>query len=119
MKRCTKCKKWKDESEFSIQHTRKDGLRYWCKKCECDYMHKRYHENRPSLRRYRSYEQCHRVVNGVKQKRCSKCKQWKPDDGFHRSRSSKDGLGVWCKKCAREAACKSRKRSAIGGVGRD
>lgn len=110
MKRCTKCKKWKDKSEFSIQSSRKDGLRYWCKKCECEYMHNRYHEGRPSSRRYREYEEYHRLVNGVKQKRCSKCKQWKPESEFCKNRGSRDGLGVWCKKCASEATRKSHKR---------
>jgi len=33
MKRCSKCKQHKDESEFSKHKRRKDGLNDWCKPC--------------------------------------------------------------------------------------
>jgi hypothetical protein len=33
MKICTKCKKAKNESEFSKNKTEGDGLAYWCKPC--------------------------------------------------------------------------------------
>ena len=37
MKTCTKCKVEKDESEFSKQTSRKDGLDYRCKSCLREY----------------------------------------------------------------------------------
>ena len=37
MKTCTKCKVEKDESEFSKQTSRKDGLDYRCKSCLSEY----------------------------------------------------------------------------------
>lgn len=110
MKQCTKCKKWKDHSEFSIERTGKDGLRSWCKKCRCEYMHKYYRRNRRSVTKYRSYEESHRLVDGVKEKRCSSCKKWRPESEFYKQRHTKDGLTVRCKKCADKATNLCRKR---------
>ncbi len=41
MKQCTKCKKRREESEFSKNRSRKDGLSLWCKDCERAYMRER------------------------------------------------------------------------------
>ena len=45
------------------------------------------------------YEECHRVVNGTKEKLCAKCRKWKGESQFFKSRSSKDGLQWPCKEC--------------------
>jgi len=37
MKRCSKCKEWKDESEFSKLKSQKDGINYTCKQCAAIY----------------------------------------------------------------------------------
>ncbi|WP_066584586.1 hypothetical protein [Corynebacterium provencense] len=37
----------------------------------------------------------------VTEKRCPKCVETKPVDGFYRNRSRRDGLSVWCKECFR------------------
>ena len=110
MKQCTKCKKWKDESEFSKKASCKDGLRCWCKKCGCEYIHKYYRRDRKNVKKYRSYEECHRVVKGVKERRCRGCGKWKAESEFYKSRKSKDGLGLYCKKCMNEEARKYRER---------
>jgi NAD-dependent SIR2 family protein deacetylase len=44
MKQCSKCKKQKDESEFSKNRKNKDGLRYYCKDCERAYTRERYEQ---------------------------------------------------------------------------
>ena len=108
MKRCSKCKQIKDESEFSKNRSRQDGLRVWCKKCESEYAHKRYKKNRGPLKKYFRYEDRHRVVNGVEEKRCRRCKQWKPQSRFYRNRKHRDGLAVWCKECSDKATNKCR-----------
>jgi hypothetical protein len=51
------------------------------------------------LRKRLRYEECHRVVNGTKQKPCRCCKQWKKESLFFRNRSSIDGLQWHCKEC--------------------
>ena len=110
MKQCTRCKKWKDESEFGKDHARKDGLSYSCKKCERMYARRRYSKDGKSVKRYYTYEESHRVVDDVKEKRCCKCKKWKDESEFYKKSRHKDGLAAWCKECADKATNKSRKR---------
>ena len=110
MKQCTKCKRWKDETEFSRQSGRKDGLRCWCKQCGCEYIHQYYRRNKEHVRKKRSYEESHRVVGGVRQKQCIKCRRWKPESEFQKLGRAKDGLQWECKKCATEYRRLCRKR---------
>jgi hypothetical protein len=56
------------------------------------------------------YESHHRVVDGVRQKLCRKCKEWKAEDEFHKSSSSKDGLAGACRMCKTNIARDYRKR---------
>ncbi len=110
MKLCRKCKKQKDESDFGKNRKRKDGLKYWCKDCERAYIRERYKKEGKGLKKYNRYEECHRVVDGVKQKLCKRCKRWKADSNFYKGRRQKDGLSSWCKVCANKATNKARKK---------
>jgi len=110
MKQCTKCKKRKDESEFSKNRKNKDGLRFWCKKCEREYKRRYYRKNREAMKKYLRYEARHRIVNRVKQKRCSRCKKWKAEREFYKDRLRKDGLKFLCKECSKKANRNSRKK---------
>ena len=110
MKQCSKCKKWKHESEFGIHRCRKDGLRYYCKKCECEAAHKYYDPKRKRIGTYTTYKQRHRLVNGLKQKRCGRCKKWKAESEFYKNRRHKDGLAYRCKDCADKATNECRRR---------
>ena len=105
-KRCLKCKKWKDESEFNKDQSRKDGLNSWCKKCYRNY----YLENSKTLKRYLRYEERHRIIDGVKEKRCNGCKKWMDESGFYKACSHKDGLSERCKECANKATDKAHKK---------
>jgi len=109
-KRCSKCEKWKDESKFSKDRYHKDGLGYDCKDCVRAYIRERYKKEGKGLKTYYRYEECHRVVDGVKQKRCRSCKSWKTKSEFYKNRSCKDGLAVWCKECANKATNKAHKK---------
>jgi len=109
-KRCTKCKKWKDESKFGKDRYGKDGLGYDCKDCVRAYMRERCKKEGKGLKTYYRYEECHRVVDGVKQKRCRRCKSWKTESDFYKVRINKDGLAGWCKECANKATNKSHKK---------
>jgi hypothetical protein len=110
MKRCTRCGKLKDKSEFGKQAKLKDGLRYWCKQCVRDYNHEYRRKHGKGGKKYRSFEEAHREVRGVRQKQCSGCRRWKPEDEFYKNHKTKDGLGCLCKKCTAEAARKYRER---------
>jgi len=56
------------------------------------------------------YDDLHRVVDGVKQKLCRKCNEWKPESEFHKNASCKDGLAGSCKVCKAKAARQYRER---------
>ncbi|HUU16262.1 MAG TPA: hypothetical protein VMW72_03855 [Sedimentisphaerales bacterium] len=110
MKQCTKCKKLKSKSEFGKNRSHRDGLKVWCKKCERADMRERYKKEGKGLKTYYRYEECHRVVDGVKQKRCRRCKRWKAESDFYKQRRHKDGLAAWCKECANKATTKAHKK---------
>lgn len=38
-----------------------------------------------------------RTSNGTKEKLCSKCKEWLPFSEYHKNKSSKYGIGSYCK----------------------
>ena len=114
MKRCARCKEQKTESEFGKKRQSKDGLKSWCKKCEREYARKYYKKyykrNRGDVKKYYAYEQSHRVVDGVKEKRCRKCGKWKPESKFYKQSKHKDGLANRCKECKDKDTNKARKR---------
>ena len=107
---CTKCMQMKDTSEFGKNRTRSDGLRAWCKDCECKYARKYYKKNRDTVKKYNNYDSLHRVIEGVRQKLCGKCKKWKAESDFYKRCSNKDGLAVYCKECSNKATNQARKR---------
>ena len=110
MRQCSKCQKWKDESEFYKKQRQKDGLSYWCRKCEREYARERYRRAVGRSKKYLGFEQRHRLVDGVREKRCPKCKKWKLETQFYKRRRHKDGLAAWCKECADKATNLCRKR---------
>lgn len=111
-KYCTKCKKWKGESEFGTDRAKRDGLNIRCKDCYKAYTRalcRKYRKGKKA-RVYLRFEGRHRVVKGVKEKLCSKCRKWKKESEYYKNRSNKDGLSALCNKCSYKPAKKSRKR---------
>jgi len=51
-------------------------------------------------KKYLKFEDRHRTQNGVKQKKCSGCEQWKPLDAYYGLLSSRDGRVHQCKSCS-------------------
>lgn len=107
LKRCVKCKAWKEYSEFRNDRARRDGLRIYCKTCDKATERKRRRKNRKAVRQYLSYEDRHRIVRGFKEKLCCCCQQWKYESCFHKNRRTNDGLSYQCKECSKRD---SRKR---------
>ena len=114
MKRCSKCKELKDKSEFRKNRSCKDGLSVWCKKCLRNYARKHYLENSKPLKRYLRYEETHRTIDGMKQKRCTKCKKWKDESKFHKRPGTKSGMYSFCKDCNRACLRERYKKEGKG-----
>ncbi len=108
-KRCTKCKRWKEENEFGKDRARKDGLKIYCKGCNKAYALKLRRKNGKAVREYLSYEDRHRTIRGFKEKLCSRCKQWKYESEFYKNGRSKDGLSFCCKECQSKRLERNRK----------
>jgi hypothetical protein len=61
--------------------------------------------------KYFRYEDTHRKVNGRRQKYCVKCHEWKYEREFSKDRSSRDGLDMLCRYCARLHAQELHRRA--------
>ncbi len=114
-KLCTGCKRWKDEGDFHRDRSFRDGLALQCIECKTGHGRKYREGDAESRRRNLRYEERHRVVNGVKQKLCGGCNQWKDERDFYRNGSTRDRLGFYCKECHRRHAgerCGSKNKGA-------
>ena len=109
-KRCPKCNKWKGETQYYKQSRTNNRLRSWCKDCEWECQRVRNRKMGKGLKTYRRYEEYHRVVGGVKQKKCTRCKRWKTESEFYKTKIYKDGLQFACKACSDKATNKSRNK---------
>ena len=95
-KLCGRCNEWKKETEFYKHRRERDGLNFYCKDCTNEKARK-VREKKRKEKGILGYEDRHRTVNGVKQKLCVSCKQWKSEIEFHRNRAAKDGLNSRCR----------------------
>lgn len=50
LKRCSKCKEYKDKTSFGKKKKSPDGLDYWCKACNSLYATKKYKENAEEIK---------------------------------------------------------------------
>ena len=63
MKQCSKCKEWKDESEYHKNKLGKDGVLSQCKSCKQKY----YIENNEQIKlREKQYYEAHKEQNKLK-----------------------------------------------------
>ena len=106
LKRCTKCKRWKELAEFNRDGARKDGLKVYCKSCNNSYVLRRRRKNKKPIRENLRYEDRHRVNRGFKEKLCSRCKKWKRYSEFYKSVSTNDGLSCGCRECYKNKSSK-------------
>ena len=106
MKRCSKCGKLKDESEFPKDRTRKDGLHQRCKACKNEYSRQRYKSKQePPVE-----EAEHSDL-----KRCSGCGELKSRSEYSKDRTKKDGLYHLCKVC--RSAYRRKNKQALKDPG--
>ena len=102
-KQCSKCKQWKDETEFSKGNL-PDGLNSICKECD---------KNRAAALRKPRDLYAYEKYNEQGQKQCSRCKQWKSTDNFCICTANKDGLSHYCRQCQHEYDMKRRETPYI------
>ncbi len=113
-KYCTKCKRWKGETEFGKDRAKRDGLKIPCRDCDKAYGRRRRRKSRKTVRRYLRYEQRHRVVDGVEQKLCTRCSKWKDRRQFYKNSRSKDRFELQCKECKLRYARKQYEQKRAG-----
>lgn len=129
MKLCSKCHTEKEYTEFNKEASRKDGFYPWCKSCLRDHRRARYikrpkyflihnkvcsfcKEDKPrdqfavtearNLKpRCLSCEETVQLETQSGNRRCGCCKQWKPLEGFYKSR--RDGHHATCIQCAKDS----------------
>ena len=110
LKRCVKCKAWKEYDEFRNDRHRPDGLRIYCKVCDKAVETRKRRKGRKTVRQYLRYEERHRTVRGIKEKLCCSCKKWKYESCFHKNRRTNDGMSYKCRECHRKDGRKNLER---------
>ena len=108
-KLCGGCNQWKDHNHFYRNGSTTDGLGFHCKECHTRYARERCGRKNESVRRNLRYEERHLVVDGIREKLCTKCRKWKKESEYYTDRARKDGLTGLCRKCSDAATAKSRK----------
>lgn len=93
LKRCNRCHKTKELTEFYQDRSRSDGLSSKCKQCEYECRTLRYQKlkNRPANK-----------IPNIESKRCRKCDEVKPVAEFYPALRNKDGYDCWCKSCVKK-----------------
>lgn len=109
-KRCSRCKKLKDKSEFYSNKSHKDKLHHWCKECHKERVKRDYKNNPGYLKEYnkkcreknkeKHTDEYYKNLSGTKI--CPKCKKEKSITEFSKNRGRPDGLYFWCKDCWKE-----------------
>ena len=95
MKRCNKCKGWKQLGNFHKNKRTKDGLNDYCKPCKSTYLKR------------------NKYKRSIKAKKCLICQKVKPAKYYTTCRTRTDGLQNKCKDCCHDVM---RQRAQTGGV---
>ena len=93
LKRCNRCHKTKELTEFYHDRGRSDGLSSKCKKCEYECRKIRYERLR---------NRTPDKIPNIDSKRCRKCGEVKPVADFYSSTRNSDGYSCHCKLCVQK-----------------
>ena len=109
-KYCTTCYTWKDQREFNIDRSGKDGLDMRCRDCARLHAQELYRKatRKKKVTVYIRFKDRHRTVNRVKQKLCTKCGEWKELNEYYKNSAQRDGLMGKCKKCTYNLTVKKK-----------
>jgi hypothetical protein len=100
LKKCGRCKKELPEKKFYKNRSKHDGLQSYCIDCEF-YYDKKYHG--------KQRKNDSRIRDELSRKRCSRCKQWKPETEFYENGVAKDKKNSQCKNCVLQQTAEYQK----------
>lgn len=104
---CTKCKTWRNESEFGKNSTSKDGLSTWCRECQKIYdmsrAEKRNEQHRRLIQQKKEAEKRY-DSEGKPLQKCSCCGKWKMLDinNFALQKGNINGFKGVCRVCVKK-----------------
>lgn len=96
MKKCSKCKKEKEDYDFNPSNHTEDGTTHRCKDCINLYERKYYKNNRDRIRNRKK-------ISDKNSKLCKNCGREQPLNCFYKDMIKKDGLNYRCKECVSKA----------------
>jgi Recombination endonuclease VII len=101
IKRCSRCKKSKDRSEFSRSGRSKDGLQPWCRTCYAAYQRDAGHNKRLQEAYKKKHDDAfyQLAFSELRLKFCAGCGQAKSIKEFYKKRSGSDGFASYCRPC--------------------
>lgn len=86
-KKCSKCSKILDVSQFHKDSSNSNGLSYKCRICKLDDVKVRCQKRKTT------------EIEIPKEKTCPHCKKTLSSDNFYKTKTNHDGLSVYCKIC--------------------
>ena len=107
---CPDCGIAKRFAEFSQNKARPDGLQFYCKSCFSVRAAATYRRRRARIGK----QVRERIELPDGHKRCAGCEQIKPRTEWHRNRTSRDGLVVYCKECRKRLAREQHLKRTFG-----
>lgn len=106
-KQCSKCKQWKNESEFTIQRSSKDGLSSICRNCQHNYDMARSKQRSEKYNQLKEQERKQNEKyneNGQLLQQCYNCGEYKELNklNFPICKRNKSGYSSVCKVCLKK-----------------
>lgn len=101
-KKCSTCRGLKPNASFGRCTSGTDGLQVQCRECKAA-AHKKNYVPNPRVLKVRVPKPVKvKPVYPDGHKRCPKCAEVKPFEGFNKNKNCADGFSVWCKPCHRD-----------------
>lgn len=94
---CVECNQWKVETDFIAQGKVKKFLGLKCSQCR----------NKVKKQRLVIPKVPHQIIDGIENKHCPSCNEWKPISRFSIDKSRYDGLNIRCKRCMADCLANS------------
>jgi hypothetical protein len=110
MKRCPECGITKNDTDFSLNAGRPDGLKFYCKVCFRRRGAEAY--RRRQARRGKSVRHRPEPLDGNKW--CPGCERMQPFSNWHKTKSQASGFVIKCKDCKKQESRADHLRRSFG-----